>query len=116
MNGLLKERMVRMENKNNETFNRKIFTNHLLITFVIMALCWGACIVLGINGITKEKYAWISALHAFGALSTTIASYIALKKGNQVTGFKDWLKHIFDFKHGVWSYVVAIGLYLFRLC
>ena len=99
-----------MENRNKEPFNGKIFTNHLLLTFIIMGLCWGTCVVLGMNNITKENHAWIGALHAFGALSTTVASYIALKKGNQVTGFKDWLKHIFDLKHNVWSYVIAIAL------
>lgn len=99
-----------MEDRKNKTFNRKIFTDHILITLIIMGLCWGACILLGVNEITKDKYIWINIPYLFGAFSTTIASYIALKKNNEVTGFKDWLKHVFDFKHSVWSYVVVIGL------
>ncbi|SEQ61064.1 hypothetical protein SAMN02910369_02108 [Lachnospiraceae bacterium NE2001] len=99
-----------MEKTNNETFNRKLFADHLIITFIIAGLCWGLCIILGLNGITKETYAWINLPYGLGAFSTTIASYIALKKNNEVTGFKDWLKHIFDFKHNILSYLLVIAL------
>ena len=103
-----------MENRKNETFNKKIFTDHLVITFIIMGICWGLCIVLGMNGIIKAEHAWINIPYIFGALSTTIASYIALKKSNEVTGFKDWLKHVFDFKHSVLSYLLAISFVILQ--
>ena len=99
-----------MEKTNNETFNRKLFTDHLIITFSIAGLCWGLCIILGINGITKDKHSWINIPYGLGAFSTTIASYIVLKKNSKVTGFKDWLRHIFDFKHNILSYLLVIAL------
>ena len=99
-----------MEKTNNEVFNKKLFTDHLIITFLITVLCWGLCIILGLNGITKETYAWINLPYILGAFSTTIASYIALKKNNEVTGFKEWLKRVFDFKHSLLSYLLVIGL------
>ena len=99
-----------MEKTNNETFNRKLFADHLIITFIIAGLCWGLCIILGLNGIAKDKHAWINIPYGLGAFSTTIASYIALKNNNEVIGFKDWLKHIFDFKHNILSYLLVIAL------
>ncbi|MBR1750567.1 MAG: hypothetical protein IJ740_06750 [Ruminococcus sp.] len=88
----------------------KTFTDHLIITFAIMLICWIPCIILGANGITKTDHAWINIPYILGAFSTTIASYIALKKNGDVTGFKDWLKNVFDFKHSVPEYLMAVGL------
>lgn len=93
-----------------ETFISKTFTDHLLITFMIMLICWIPCIILGANGITKTDHAWINIPYILGAFSTTIASYIALKKNGEVTGFKDWLKQVFDFKHSIPEYLLAVGL------
>ena len=45
----------------NEKFNKKLFFDHLWITFIIMGVCWGMCVICGINGITKESHAWINA-------------------------------------------------------
>ena len=99
-----------MEKTNNETFNKKLFTDHLIITIVIALISWGLCIILGLNGVTKDKHAWINIPYVLGAFSTTIASFIALKKNNEVKGFKDWLRHVFDFKHSILSYLLVIVL------
>ena len=96
--------------ENNETFNWKLFTDHLLITAIIAAIFWGAAVALGMNGITMKDHPWIMLLQGFGAFSTTIASYIALKKNGQVTGFKEWIKNVFDFKHNALSYVLVVAL------
>ena len=96
--------------ENNETFNRKLFTEHLLITVIIAAVFWGFAIVLGMNGITMKDHPWIMALQGFGAFSTTIASYIALKRNGVVSGFKEWMKNVFDFKHNVLAYVLVVVL------
>ena len=106
----LLRRLRKMEKTNNETFNRKLFADHLIITFIIAIICWGLCIILGLNGITKDKHAWINIPYVLGAFSTTIASYITLKKNNEVTGFKDWLRHVFDFKQNILSYLLVIAL------
>lgn len=97
-----------MENHKNESFNRKLFTDHLLLTFAIVAVFWGLCIVLGLNGITIKTHAWMNLPWMLGAFSTTIASYVALKKNGSIDGFKDWLRNAFDFKHGIWAYLLAI--------
>ena len=43
------------------------------------------------------------------------ASRIALKKNKAVAGFKDWLKVVFDFKHGFFAYALAILLPILHL-
>ena len=67
-------------------------------------------VICGINGITKESDSWINVPYIGGGFSTTIASYIVLKKNKAVAGFKDWLKVVFDFKHGFFAYALAILL------
>ena len=103
-----------MKNETKSTAFSKTFTDHLIITFPIMLVCWGICIILGLKGITKADRAWINLPYVIGAWSTTIASYIALKKNGGATGFKDWMKHVFDFKHSVLSYLAAIALAVFQ--
>lgn len=46
-------------NGKNEKFNKKLLFDHLWITFIIMGVCWGMCVICGINGITKESDSWI---------------------------------------------------------
>lgn len=97
----------------------KTFKDHLIITFPIMFVCWGLCIILGLNGITKADHPWINVFYGMGAWSTTIASYIALKKNGEVKGFKDWLKNVFGFKQNVLSYIAVFALvavYTMVLC
>jgi len=43
-----------------------------------------------------------------GGLSPTIASYLSLKRNNQVANMKKWLKHIFDFRHHLFSYLMVV--------
>lgn len=88
----------------------KTFKDHLIITFLIMLVSWGLCIILGLNGITKSDHIWINIPYVLGAFSTTIASYIALKKNGEVKGFKEWLKNVFDVKQSIWSYIAVIAL------
>lgn len=91
-----------------ETFNVKLFIEHLLLTFVMIGVLWGLCIILGLNGITTKNHIWVTLPWLLGAFSTTIASFVASKKHGKVAGFKEWLRHVFDFKHGVWAYLLAI--------
>ena len=88
----------------------KLAKEFLIITFAIMILLWGLCVILGINGITLEDHAWLYIPYIVGGFSPTIASYIALKRNGEISGFKDWLKHVFDVKHGILSYIMAIIL------
>lgn len=88
----------------------KAFRDHLIITFPFMLVCWVLCIILGFNGITKADHLWINIPYVLGAFSTTIASYITLKKNNEVKDFKDWLKNVFDLRQSELSYIAVIIL------
>ncbi len=48
--------------------------------------------------------------YLLGGWSPTIASYVILKKQGEVTGFKDWPKHIFDIKHSLSAYLITVLL------
>ena len=89
-------------------FNRNIFWGHLVLTFVIMGIGWGLCIILGINGLTMKDHVWIYLPWFAGGISPAIASYIILKKNGEVTGFTDWIKHVFDIKQSICAYLLAI--------
>ena len=88
----------------------KLIRDYLLITFLIMIICWGTVIVFSINGIILKNNPLLYVPYLIGGWSPTIASYISLKKNNQIKGFKDWVKHIFDFKHNLLSYLMVIIL------
>ncbi|MBQ9208429.1 MAG: hypothetical protein IJ149_02455 [Oscillospiraceae bacterium] len=88
----------------------KTFRDHLIITFPLMLVCWGLCIILGFNGITKADHLWINIPYVLGAFSTTIASYITLKKNNEVKDIKYRLKNVFDLRQSALSYIAVIIL------
>ena len=88
----------------------KLIKDYLSITFLIMIICWGISIVCSINGIILKNNPLLYVPYLIGGWSPTIASYISLKKNNQIKGFKDWIKHIFDFKHNLLSYLMVIFL------
>lgn len=94
----------------NESINKKLTLEYLLYTFLIMVFCWGSCIISGIAGLTMNKQRWLYAPYLLGGWSPTIGSYIALKRNRMVTGFKDWLKHVFDVKQSMASYLITIFL------
>lgn len=96
-----------MDNTNVE-FNKKVFFEHLIFTFLIMMIFWIPCLILGINGIVIKDHFWLYIPWLLGGLSPAIASYIVLKKNNQIKGFLDYLKQVFDFKHKIWGYLLAI--------
>jgi membrane protease YdiL (CAAX protease family) len=71
-------------------------------------MCWGTCIVCSINGILLSDNYWLYIPYLLGGLSPTIASFIVLKQNKVITGFKEWIKNVFDFKHNLWSYVIVV--------
>jgi membrane protease YdiL (CAAX protease family) len=88
----------------------KLIKDYLSTTFLIMIICWGTLIVCSINGIILKDNPLLYVPYLIGGWSPTIASYISLKKNKQIKGFKDWVKHIFDFKHNLLSYLMVIFL------
>lgn len=86
----------------------KLNIKYLIYTFIIMIMCWGTCIVCSINGILLSDNYWLYIPYLLGGLSPTIASFIVLKQNKVITGFKEWIKNVFDFKHNLWSYVIVV--------
>lgn len=97
----------------------KLSKNYLRCTFLIMSIGWGLCLLCSFNGISLNDNRLIYVPFLLGGLSPTIASYLTLKRDNEVTNFKEWLKNIFDFKHNIFSYsmiVIMTILFIFPQC
>lgn len=86
----------------------KLNKNYLCITFLIMLIGWGICLLCSFNGILLNDNRWLYVPYLLGGLSPTIASYLALKSNNKVTNIKEWLKNIFDFRHHIFSYLMVV--------
>lgn len=78
--------------------NKKLVKEFLSITFVIMIIFWGGCVLLSQTLNLTVNNIFLRIMHIIGGFSPTIASYISLKRNNKVNNFKDWLKNIFDIK------------------
>ena len=97
----------------------KLSKDFLWCTFLIMAVCWGICWVCGLNGIFFNDNILLYIPYLLGGWSPTIASFIVLKKNNEVKNFKDWLRNVFDFKHNIFAYVMVLIFtisYILPLC
>lgn len=82
----------------------KLSKMYLGFTFLIMLVCWGLCLLCSFNGISLDKNKFLYVPFLLGGWSPTIASYFSLKRSGEITGMKEWLKSVFDFKHNVFSY------------
>lgn len=88
--------------------NKKLVKEFLMITFAIMIVFWGGCALISqIFNLTVNNI-FLRIMHIIGEFSPTIASYISLKRNNQIKSFKEWLKKIFDIKHNIWTYALVI--------
>ena len=95
----------------------KLSKNYLIVTFLLMSIGWGLCLLCSLNGISLDDNKWLYAPYLLGGWSPTIASYLVLKSSRNVANMKEWLKNIFDLKHHVFSYlVVAVMAVIFRAC
>jgi membrane protease YdiL (CAAX protease family) len=91
--------------------NKKLVSQFLLLTFLLMLFGWGISLIFARFGMTTNNHSWLYILFLTGGWSPTIASYIVLKKNNGVIGFKDWIKNIFTFKASLRFYVFVIFLF-----
>ena len=97
----------------------KLCRQYLTVTFMIMVLCWGTCLVCSMCGISLADFPLLYVPYMLGGFSPTIASYIVQKKHCEVSGFKAWLRLIFDFRHNLYSYLlipVVAGVFFLCLC
>lgn len=83
---------------------------YLIYTFLIMAACWGMCVICGQFGVNLTDFPLLYVPYLVGGLSPTIASYIVQKRYGEVRGFGEWLRNIFDVKHSVYSYLLLPAL------
>ena len=88
--------------------NKKLVKEFLIITFVIMLIFWGGCALISQIFILTINNIFLRIMHIIGGFSPTIASYISLKRNNEVKNLKEWLKKIFDIKHNIWTYALVI--------
>ncbi len=86
----------------------KLSKNYIILTFFIMLICWGTCLLCSLNGITLNDHKWLYVPYAVGGWSPTIASYLSLKRNNKVANIKEWLKNVFDFRHSILSYLMVV--------
>ena len=93
----------------NEKIDVKLTIQFTVLTFIIVLSTWIPIIILSQFGITTINHAWIYFLQLLGAISPTIASYIAMKKNNRVKNFKEWIKIIFNVKIHILYYISAIA-------
>lgn len=99
---------------------KRILLQFVALTFCIAYLVSGVLIVLRPFG--YRVYNWVETLPQFAMnipfavyiLSPAIASFIVLKKNNQIAGFREWLKTVFYGKNNIFPYLfVAAGLVLY---
>lgn len=101
--------------------NKKIVSQFLVLTFLIALVSWGICAVFGLLGFTTTSIAapsettsnnasWLYIFIGLCAFSPTIASFIVLKRNNEIKGFKEWLKNVFTVKISFLSYLLVIML------
>ena len=88
----------------------KVSRQFLIYTFSIMTICWGTCMICSFNNLSLEKDYFLYVPYLLGGWSPTIASFIVLKKNDKVKSFKEWIRNVFDFKHGITSYSLVVIL------
>lgn len=86
----------------------KLNKNYLRLTFLIMLIGWGICLLCSFNGISINDNKLLYLPYLLGGWSPTIASYFSLRRNNKVAGIKDWLKNVFDFRHNIFSYLMVV--------
>ncbi len=88
--------------------DRKLVKEYLLITFGLMLVFWGGCVLASqVLGLSVEAF-WMRVPYALGGFSPTVASYVALKRSGRVMTLREWLKRVFDLRHSLWIYVEAL--------
>lgn len=88
----------------------KLSRTYLSITFLLMSIGWGTCLLFSAAGISLTDNKWLYVPYLFGGWSPTIASYLSLRGGGRAADIKEWAKNIFDLRQPVLSYLTAAAL------
>lgn len=87
----------------------KLVRDYLCYTLAIMLICWGTCVLAcNMGGISLSDNPLLYVPYLLGGWSPTIASFLSLKKNGRIANAKEWLRNVFDFRHGVVSYLVPV--------
>lgn len=86
----------------------KLNRNYLSLTFLIMLIGWGTCLLYSFNGTSLNDNKWLYVPYLLGGWSPTIASYLSLRRSGKAADMKEWLKNIFDLKQPVFSYIMVV--------
>lgn len=96
--------------------DKKVIAQFTGLTFCIAYLISGTLIALGSFGYSVHN--WVNSLQQFAMnipfavyiLSPAIASYIVLKKNNQIADFKEWLHTVFNAPNKIYPYLFAVAV------
>lgn len=90
--------------------NKKVVLRFIALTFIIALAACVICLSFGLLDITVENAPWLYIFVILCAFSPTIASYIILKKNNEIKDIKEWLKNVFAFRGSLRFYLFVIML------
>ena len=100
--------------------DKKVVLQFISLTFCIAYVTSGVLIILGHFG--YRVYSLVHSFRQFALnlhfaiyiLSPAISSYIVLKKNSRITGFREWLKTVFETKNKSFVYLIIFaGLVLY---
>jgi len=94
--------------KRDDSVRKSISVQFLFLTTAIVVLSWGICVAFSLSGFSLHTDYWMYLPYIIGGWSPTIASYFVLKNNRQISGFKEWLKNVFDVKRSIWAYLLMI--------
>ena len=84
--------------------NKKIVIQYTILTFLITYFFWGGLLACAQFGITLDEYPILYVPQFIGLWTPAIASFIVLRKNQEVSGMKEWLKNILAFRTSVYHY------------
>ncbi len=87
---------------------KSILVQFLILTGVIALVSWGICVAFSLSGFSLNKDYWMYLPYMTGGWSPTIASYFVLKRNRKISGFREWLRNVFDAKQPIWAYLLML--------
>lgn len=88
----------------------KLVSRFLGLTFGIMGVCWGGCVLLGQLGFTLTEQPWLFVPYLLGGWSPTIGSYLAQRSCAGGERLGAWLKEVFCLRQSPGDYAMTILL------
>lgn len=87
---------------------KSISVQFLFLTGVIALVSWGICVVFSLSGYALNTDYWLYLPYMIGGWSPTIASYFVLKRNQKISGFREWLRNVFDAKRSIRAYLLML--------